>query len=404
MAMKQTQTKLFAFSDAGIDICTGSRALFPDRFKRMFVQGYNVQTVSNVTVSGNQVTLTYGGSHGYAADRILKIDSGSLAAINNGEFYIDSVTTDTVVLTIDDAPLSIAGGFTTRIAPLGWQLVYEASDHVHLYKIKHKDNTDLYLRLVFQTLTNARHGIAVCVGKTADEATGFITDPFAYIANANRTDANSDLVWDFRSSASDTHANWTFSQGQGTYGKTYVVGSQYHVGFAYNMSVGNYRTNFCGLFPTDTVDYELLDYPMILCGYLGSAHTTTVSSPTYLANQRAFIGAVEVVSSGASKNWVFDYADASLNSVSTTIDSVDTITGAPTVLFEKVTRQFLGFARGIFSLKTQNGVNLIAPGNTNIPTILEDTDAEAKVVYSASYYGSSAGAFTSIVMPLEPVV
>jgi len=63
MVMKQTQTKMFDFADIGLDFSAGSKSLFPDRFKKMLAQGYNTQTVSSVTVEGNQVTLNYGGSH-----------------------------------------------------------------------------------------------------------------------------------------------------------------------------------------------------------------------------------------------------------------------------------------------------------------------------------------------------
>ena len=76
--MKQTQTKLFDFSDIGLDFCAGSKNLFPDRFKKILAQGYNTQTVASVGVVGNQVTLTYGVSHGYVADRVLK-SIGSLS-------------------------------------------------------------------------------------------------------------------------------------------------------------------------------------------------------------------------------------------------------------------------------------------------------------------------------------
>src|SRR5690606_6216598 len=148
MAMKQTQTKLFDFSDVGLDFCAGSKNLFPDRFKKMLSVGYNVQTVFSVAVVGNQVRFTYGGTHGYAADRVLKVDSGALASINGGEFWIDSVTTNTVTFTLDNIPSSIANGFSTRIASLGWALEYE-SGQVQLYKMKYLDERDLYVRLVF---------------------------------------------------------------------------------------------------------------------------------------------------------------------------------------------------------------------------------------------------------------
>ena len=130
--MKQTQTKVFEFSDTGLDFCSGSKNLFPDRFKKMLALGFNEQTVSSVTVLGSEVTLTYAAAHGYVADRVLKVDSGDLAAINGGEFWIDSITTNTVTFTLDEIIPPVSGRFTTRSASLGWDLVYE-NGSVHIY-------------------------------------------------------------------------------------------------------------------------------------------------------------------------------------------------------------------------------------------------------------------------------
>src|SRR5690606_4254920 len=165
MVMKQTQTILFDFSDVGLDFCAGSKNLFPDRFKKMLALGYNERTVSSVAVVGNQVTFTYGGTHGYVADRVLKVSAPELLSINSGEFVIDSVTENTVTMTIDGTPASIAGNFTTKVAPLGWDLVYELN-HIHIYKFKHIDDSDMYARLCFQNATASgnRNCIAVGIG------------------------------------------------------------------------------------------------------------------------------------------------------------------------------------------------------------------------------------------------
>ena len=123
---------MFDFADVGLDFCPGSKNLFPDRFKKMLSQGYNEQTVASVSVTGNQVTLNYGVAHGYAADRVIKINSGALSTINGGEFWIDSVTATSVTMTVDTAPSSIAGMFSTKSASLGWSLEYENAN-IHIY-------------------------------------------------------------------------------------------------------------------------------------------------------------------------------------------------------------------------------------------------------------------------------
>ncbi|WBX36765.1 hypothetical protein [Acinetobacter schindleri] len=218
--MKQTQTKLLDFSDTGLDFCSGSKNLFPDRFKKMLALGYNVQTVSSVAVAGSQVTLTYGGAHGYAADRVLKVDSGALSSINGGEFWIDSVATNTVTFTLDDAPTSITGGFTTRVAPLGWDLLYE-QPYVHLYKMKNLDESDLYVRLVFQAVSNYRNRVGICVGHTADIAAGTITDINTLTQYATATVPNDTFAWEFQLTAEATYNNYTAAQGFTKFGSVH---------------------------------------------------------------------------------------------------------------------------------------------------------------------------------------
>ena len=65
--IKQTQTKMFDFSDVGLDFCSGSKLLFPAVFKKFLATGYNQKSGATVSITGNQVTLNFGVSHGYAA-------------------------------------------------------------------------------------------------------------------------------------------------------------------------------------------------------------------------------------------------------------------------------------------------------------------------------------------------
>ena len=76
--IKQTQTKMFDFSDVGLDFCAGSKNKFPEVFKKMLATGYNPQTASSVSISGDQITLTYGVRVDY--DRKLKFQTISPVA------------------------------------------------------------------------------------------------------------------------------------------------------------------------------------------------------------------------------------------------------------------------------------------------------------------------------------
>lgn len=345
MAMKQTQTKLFDFSDVGLDFCAGSKNLFPDRFKRMLALGYNEQTVSSVAVAGNQVTLSYGVSHGYVADRVLKVNAPELLGINGGEFWIDSVTTNTVTMTIDDAPLSVAGNFTTRIAPLGWELVYENA-YIHIYKFKHIDDTDMYARLCFQNATAAgnRNCIAVGIGRTVDLSLGHVTDPncMSDLATcATVADATSNNRWDFTGSTADIFNNYTYSQGYSNFGKAEVVGSKYHLALFTN--IGAYYT--CGytqgIFPTHMLNYSEFDYPLLVA--CNNNISAAAASSAQLQVLRFYVGKQELFAEPKTR-LATSIATGSFLSV----DAFNTTAAKPLLLYEANTGQITGVALGLY--------------------------------------------------------
>ncbi|MGI1795207.1 hypothetical protein [Acinetobacter variabilis] len=342
--MKQTQTKLFNFSDAGLDFSAGSKNLFPDRFKKMLWLGYNVQTVTAIAIAGNQVTFTYGGAHGYVADRVLKVDSGDLSLVNGGEFWIDLVTTNTVTFTLNDAPGSIASGFTTRIAPLGWELVYENA-HIHIYKFRHIDDTDMYARLCFQNATTAgnRNCIAVGIGRTIDLGLGHVTDAVFDLGKCATVAASTaNLKWDFTNSTARTFDNYTYAQGADTFGNGVVVGSMYHIAIMTN--IGAYTT--CGytqgIFPASlAMGYSGINYPVLLCCNNG-ASTTTANTQQYSA-LRAYCGSKSVYMEPKA---ILQTSIASNSFIS--LDGFNTTAAKPLSIYEASTGQFLGFILGLF--------------------------------------------------------
>lgn len=345
MAMKQTQTKMFDFSDVGLDLCSGSKNLFPDRFKKMLSAGYNEQTVASVVISGNQITLNYGVSHGYVADRVLKINSGALSAINDGEFWIDSVTTNTVTFTLDNAPSITPSGFTTKIAPLGWNLVHESTNgFIQVYEFKHIDNTVRYARLVFQSLLDHRNSVTACIGKTFDVTTGFITDTLSY--EATRSNLNPNLnayAWMFTFDANTTWNNASSSQGQ-VFGKCIVVGSLYHfltctnygIYDGYNLSLNCIN----GIVPTACADYEALDYPAILA-YLANGTSTTPSVYHSYQTGRFLVGSISS-KLDCNTNYIAISPVSKSSVLPTSLDPFLVTTSKPLQLFEETSDQFLG--------------------------------------------------------------
>ncbi|WP_180138293.1 hypothetical protein [Acinetobacter sp. YH12043] len=408
MAMKQTQTKLFDFSDAGLDFSVGSKNLFPDRFKKMLSLGYNEQTVSSVVVSGDQVTFTYGGAHGYAADRVLKVNSGALSSINNGEFWIDSVTTNTVTITIDDAPMLVAGGFTTRIASLGWSLEYE-NTHIQLYKFKQLDESDVYARFCFQTNLSGANNIAVGVGRTANTSIGIITDSecFADLATCSTlADVSSNLVWAFTYSTGAGLNNYTYSQGFSTHGRACVVGSKYHFAISGNMySLASGASGIIqGVFPHAPLHgYEQLKIPALFTTELASNPLSGTWSQQ-VAGQllRVYVGKLRCSCwlSNDTTRYVFNHATAALDFLS--IDTFNTNTASPLFLYEQTTGQMISMIYGMYQLHL-SGNTAVSKVNINNPSIVDDIELGHKGIRHRINNATSTNQTVWQLLPIEEI-
>ena len=344
MAMKQTQTKMFEFSDTGLDFCSGSKNLFPDRFKKMLALGFNEKTVTGVVVAGNQVTLSYEFAHGYVANRVLKFNSGPLATLHGGEFWIDSVTANTVTMTIEGAPLSIASGFVTKIASLGWELIYELN-HVHIYKFKHIDDTDMYARLCFQNATIAgyRNCIAVGMGRQVDLSLGTVLDAPFDLGNCATTSASTAKIkWDFTYDTVRTYDNFTYAQGLAQFGKAAIVGSQYHIFIAGNAYTDDRFSYIYGIFPFVRT-LNNLNYPALLCCFNSSS--TGAMGLGQHNHQRVYVYDVDCLTSSIA-TYTFPANFASQSFYPSSIEPFNTTGCFPIQLFTKDERQPLGFIAG----------------------------------------------------------
>lgn len=407
MAMKQTQTKMFDFSDVGLDFCAGSKNLFPDRFKKMLALGYNTQTVSSVSVTGNQVVLTYGVNHGYVADRVLRLNASNL----NGEYVVDSVTTNTVTLTIDNAPASVSGGFTTFVAPLGWQLMYEQAN-IQVYKFKALDESDLFIRLCFENNAARRSNISPCIGKSFDASTGFINDGNALQATANIV-SPAIFSWDFTDSGSSAGDNYTYAQGYSTYGRAMVAGSAYHFLIASWQSPSTWRSSINGFVP-QSCNLEKLKYPVLIgwrsangsssrSGY-GQAYQYNTTDATgygdaYVGNYRVFFS---LFINSTTNVKLVDANVASASFYPSEIENFNTTSAHPLSIFLVQTRQFVGFTSGgIYQCRYANSNT---PANTyqTSPSLTSDIDLSSKMLVHLMSEGtnSNSGYFA---MPVEEI-
>ena len=395
MAMKQTQTKLFSFGDTDLDFSVVSKTFFPDRFKKMLALGYNQQTVASVSVSGNQVMLNYGVTHGYTADRVLKVNSGALAAINGGEFWIDAVTATSVTLTIDSAPTSILGGFTTKIASLGYSLVYEQGN-VHVYKFKALDDSNLFLRLCFQDVATSRNCVSPCIGKSYDEATGVINDPLALNETRAIASPTNGVKWEFQLYPSADNS-LTYSQAYAGFGKAVMLGSIYHLALLTNFETGGGRVH--AILPNATHDYTQLDYPLLIAEDSGASNINTWNFDQNNSG-RVFIGNIRCIldnSTVAAPPQLVVGPLAAQSFLSPVIDAFNTTTASPIPIYEYATSQFLGFCYGMYLCMYSNN-NRPSTDKTVTPAYGEDIHG---VKLYTHYFGNSS--YIYFCLPIEEI-
>lgn len=404
MAMKQTQTKYFEFSDFGLDFSVASKNLFPDRFKKMLSLGYNEQTVSSVTVSGNQVTLTYGGLHNYVAGRVLKVNAPELLSINGGEFVIDSVTTNTVTMTIDDAPTLIGGSFTTHVASLGYDLVYE-QPFIHVYKFKALDESELFLRLCFQSALAQKNTIQPCVGRTVDLLTGDIIDPFVLEANKSVQIPGDGFRWDFTSSPNSTQNNYTFVQGVGSFGKAYVIGSPYHL-LILSSTGGSYRFLVTGMLPVYKANLTgLVDLPSVVM--LG--HTFGLVSSVYSdipgKAQQAYLGALRVNFTGSHP---YEGLFKSYDILGTqpyypeNVENFNTQPAEPVMMFEHENKMMIGAVYGVYHIKLGTIADIDFTLQSQ-PVETFDIDLQNKCLLHSTSTRANSSFSSKLCIPIEEI-
>lgn len=376
--IRQLQTRLYDFSDTGLDFCAGAKNKIRGVFKKIYVDGYNPQTVSSLDFIDEgvqrKVTLHYPTAHGYVQDRVIELSDA------NGykeEFYVFSVTANDVVFYTDQ---TFTGSFTnplvTKVASLGWTLVYEVGDVV-IYKFKHlRDDSDLFVRYVFTPTgaTTGRNCVSICVGKTADLTVGTITDTNSWAGTRSNSAVDDGFKWGFSLNATNTYNDSTYSQGFSTFGKGMVVGSIYHVAW---MSNGYYYTYSDGMINAilPYAGYTAIESTINLPVILGDNGSKTNGNIRADAVRYFTLGNIRITAAEnkASVGSQLRYAVAQSTAVSSAIDTFNTTMAVPIQFYEYSTYQPLGFLMGTYQI-WYDGSTAPSIYANQIPLIQYDTD------------------------------
>lgn len=110
------------------------------------VDGYGLQTVDSVTISGGVATVTRGGGHPFDVDSVALIANATTGGGSiNGQQRITAVTATTYSFpTTATGP--VTGSVTHKMAPLGWAKVYSGTN-MAVYRSPDTGGTRLWLRV-----------------------------------------------------------------------------------------------------------------------------------------------------------------------------------------------------------------------------------------------------------------
>ena len=208
------------------------------------------------------------------------------------------------------------------------------------------------------------------------------------------------LKWEFTSFAAATYNNYSYSQGESLFGQGVVVGSKYHLAVLSNLQSGGMTGIVNGFFPVTTT-YNTLKLPVITGKVAAGNGETQGLSTSY----SAYIGNISVAfdQNSSTSALIFNEKQAALSLLPTTIDNFNTTTARPISIYERSTRQHLGFVSG--------GVYVAQYGSTNTPSttfgsnIVEtiDIDFESKCYIQHMARANSVDYAVFLVFPVEEI-
>ncbi|QPF36519.1 hypothetical protein H0S57_08145 [Acinetobacter johnsonii] len=344
----RTDVKRYKATDTGLNatLVRGTNIAF---LKAILSTGYNEKTVSNATNDGNFVTLDYGVAHGYVLERVLQI-TGAEDSKLNGEHVIIQVTANTVTIELKALPAGLGGVIKTKVAPLGFNLVYEATN-LAIFEFQYHGKIK-YLRIYETPLYSAYVNPSVSDG--FDPATGLLTGD---VYPTTATETQIPYKWDFaytNTAASVIEYPSIFGTSEG-----FVIVGQFYSNLqaAYLYGIQPWYTPF-----------DKLDTPIMLCSYLTSYSAGAAGSGFSMQARLPIVGNVNIQKNEASteiKNLGFTFLGApNGNALPAGLLNFNPIMYCSGIVHLYQTNQPIGIANGIY--RTVTNANTASGGNSVI--------------------------------------
>lgn len=383
----QTQTKYFRLSDQGLKQHLYNKKDAMGLFKKIFHLGYNSNKSVSYEITGSKVRVILPTNHGFVAERVVLIQAENFSK----EYFVESVDETSITINDENFPTSLAGEITVKVAPLGWELIYEQGK-VLIYKVKEITGEDLYLRLLFPTSTSFKFAINPCLGREVDLELGIITDANSYTATKSHSTSVDSFSWTFNNMTGDDSYYVTrgYTENEGT---AFFIGSLYHFIMCSSLVGSPTQGAYCGFLPVyNTPITNAL--PLLIV----STYNNMNSSFPWMASYTAgFINNTRVISVQYPTNTFHAYTSTA--TPFTTVDQTKLATIAQSPLYMTNSASFAGYVLGgyIANIPSSEGF----PNNlSKYPHVLMDYKNEVKYFWAlCSDSSNQMGMF----IPLEEI-
>lgn len=389
----QTQTKIYKFSDKGIEINGSAKGYYPVAFKKIFTTGYNETSVSNIEVFEGKVTIILPTNHGFLLERVIRFTSGNYTK----DYFLTEVTSTSISFYDEDFPNQFPDPISIKYAPLDWELVYEVGQ-VHIYKFKDLDDSDLYLRLFYLSPLNnstLRGLVYPCVGRAYDPDTGYITDPDSLTETRDIKSGAQRFSWEIGQYTDVYYDKQPLSSSLGT---VTIIGSLYHMVMSTSTSTTKNTFHLATVLPVaNCVQDKAL--PLLV----GSRQNYTSSGPSQtFSNCYMYVNNTRVCNYRASSDIIAYFGMPSYipDPWVSSLGVSDRFSLNGITLYFAGTSSYFGNALGAHYLIAKTSDNRFPNSSTSYPLGIMDTDNFIKSYLCPNSDGST---FSGYVVPMEEI-
>lgn len=230
-------------AQTGAPVLSGTVGSLVGVLDACLVNGFNLVSVSGITVTSNVATLSTGTTHGFVADQVIEVAGATPSGLNGRKRVISATDTTLTFAAPGIADGAATGTLSAKVASAGWEIAFTATN-VRVYRSPNVLGTRMFYRVDDTTTTHATITAAESFTDVGNPLNVWMGSQFYSKSTlANATAVEWDLVADDRTvyfrpkSAADNTVQFGF----GDYSPTRP--NNPYAAFANGLAVSTVRSN-----------------------------------------------------------------------------------------------------------------------------------------------------------------